>query len=214
MAAKIVDKEDRKRKIAQAALELFVNLGFENTTMARVARAAGIGKGTIYEYFSSKDDLIAMSIQIWVESLIENSQRLTEEIEDPWERIQTFVRASMEACVSDHTQVKATVAIFQIILTNIDNNTYRSLIRKTFPAMWKTLVEMIMDGDAKGIFHIRDRSEAMEIAVNLTAFLDGIFLHYVVTDGGFDLMDQVNHYMKRLLESDLMLHAHETQAGN
>lgn len=50
-------KRDREMQIIQAAARLFARKGFSGTVMSEVAEQAGIGKGTIYEYFSSKEDL-------------------------------------------------------------------------------------------------------------------------------------------------------------
>lgn len=44
--------------IITAALELFAQKGFHNTSMAQVAKAAGVSKGLIYNYFESKDELL------------------------------------------------------------------------------------------------------------------------------------------------------------
>ncbi len=48
---------DKKESILQAAFHLFASKGFHKTKMIDIAEAAGIGKGTIYEYFSGKDTL-------------------------------------------------------------------------------------------------------------------------------------------------------------
>lgn len=50
-------KEARPGEIATAALRLFAEKGFASTRLEDVAAAAGIGKGTIYLYFATKQDL-------------------------------------------------------------------------------------------------------------------------------------------------------------
>jgi len=49
---------NRRAQILQAALSLIARQGFAATSMEDVARAAGIGKGTIYLYFSTKEALL------------------------------------------------------------------------------------------------------------------------------------------------------------
>ncbi|MDR1960928.1 MAG: TetR/AcrR family transcriptional regulator [Gracilibacteraceae bacterium] len=49
--------EEKKQRIFNAARELFYNLGFAETTMQEIARCANLGKGTLYGYFASKEDL-------------------------------------------------------------------------------------------------------------------------------------------------------------
>ncbi len=50
-------KEARPGEIVEAALRLFADRGFAATKLEDVAAAAGIGKGTIYLYFPTKEDL-------------------------------------------------------------------------------------------------------------------------------------------------------------
>ncbi|WP_163340206.1 TetR/AcrR family transcriptional regulator [Desulfopila sp. IMCC35008] len=55
-------REEKKRKtkkaILSAAVELFGKYGFEKTSIAQLARTAGVGKGTVYSYFKTKQDIL------------------------------------------------------------------------------------------------------------------------------------------------------------
>ena len=50
-------KEKKRALIIKAAAKIFARRGFASTLMAEIAIEAGIGKGTLYEYFDSKEDL-------------------------------------------------------------------------------------------------------------------------------------------------------------
>ncbi|HSZ63523.1 MAG TPA: TetR family transcriptional regulator [Terriglobales bacterium] len=50
--------EDTRRKIYQAAMELFRDKGFELTTMRDIAAKAGVALGGAYYYFSAKDAIV------------------------------------------------------------------------------------------------------------------------------------------------------------
>ena len=49
---------DKRAEVMQAALELMAERGFHAAPMAMIADKAGVGAGTIYRYFESKDVLI------------------------------------------------------------------------------------------------------------------------------------------------------------
>lgn len=54
-------KETSKQKeklILNAASRLIVHYGYDKTTVADIAKEAGIGKGTVYLYFKSKDEIV------------------------------------------------------------------------------------------------------------------------------------------------------------
>src|SRR5690606_18350813 len=50
---------NRKRKVADIALKLFVEKGIQQTSIQEIIEKANISKGTFYNYFSSKNDCIA-----------------------------------------------------------------------------------------------------------------------------------------------------------
>ncbi|ASS76315.1 TetR family transcriptional regulator [Tumebacillus algifaecis] len=50
--------EQRRRQIVQAAVDLFVEKGFHKTTTREIAKASGLGIGTLYEYVHSKEDVL------------------------------------------------------------------------------------------------------------------------------------------------------------
>lgn len=49
---------DKREAIMHAALELFVERGFFGTAVPEIAEKAGVGAGTIYRYFESKEALV------------------------------------------------------------------------------------------------------------------------------------------------------------
>ena len=56
------NKLDKLRRIKDAARDLFVSRGFDNTTTREIARLADVGLGTIFSYASDKRDLLFLII--------------------------------------------------------------------------------------------------------------------------------------------------------
>lgn len=52
----LVDR--RRRQIADAAVQLFMDKGFHKTTTRQIAQAAGTSIGSLYEYFTCKEDIL------------------------------------------------------------------------------------------------------------------------------------------------------------
>jgi AcrR family transcriptional regulator len=52
------DPRDKRLAILYAARELFASQGYEETTIAQIAQAAGVAVGTVYLYFSGKHDIL------------------------------------------------------------------------------------------------------------------------------------------------------------
>ncbi|MEW6708621.1 MAG: TetR/AcrR family transcriptional regulator [Candidatus Riflebacteria bacterium] len=55
-------KVERKNALLIAATELFSSKGFHDVKLEEVASMAGVGKGTIYTYFRSKDELLVQCL--------------------------------------------------------------------------------------------------------------------------------------------------------
>ncbi len=56
-------KDEREQAFKQAALKVFSSKGYHKTTMAEIAMEAGFGKGTLYWYWSSKEELYFALVQ-------------------------------------------------------------------------------------------------------------------------------------------------------
>jgi AcrR family transcriptional regulator len=67
MAPRVVDKELRRKEIATSCFDLIHEVGIKKMTVSQVAQTAGIGKGTIYEYFENKEDVIFEIINMHIE---------------------------------------------------------------------------------------------------------------------------------------------------
>jgi AcrR family transcriptional regulator len=72
-------EEDKKKRILEAALNLFTEKGIDNTSTALISKEAGVAAGTIYLYFENKVDLInKLYLSIKEESMISSFLYLME----------------------------------------------------------------------------------------------------------------------------------------
>lgn len=67
-------KEQRKNEIIKAAIKVFGEYGFYKGKVEEIAKQAGIGKGTIYEYFSSKKDIFQQMLKHMFGTYIEEGK--------------------------------------------------------------------------------------------------------------------------------------------
>jgi AcrR family transcriptional regulator len=62
-------KRETREALARAALELFVERGYDETTLAEIADAAGVSTRTIFAYFPSKEDILFSTLQTMRDAL-------------------------------------------------------------------------------------------------------------------------------------------------
>ena len=60
--AKKVDHEQRKREIAEKAIRLFSQVGYDNVSLIMIAAAAGVSRTVLYRYFCSKREVMDAAI--------------------------------------------------------------------------------------------------------------------------------------------------------
>ncbi|TNE49586.1 MAG: TetR/AcrR family transcriptional regulator [Deltaproteobacteria bacterium] len=92
MAPKIVDREQRHREILTAAFELFVEKGYHKTTLGEIARSVGIGQGTLYYYFPTKDEIFWGVYNLMMSHVEEGFRHRLEAVNDPIERLEEFFK--------------------------------------------------------------------------------------------------------------------------
>jgi TetR/AcrR family transcriptional repressor of bet genes len=73
---KVVDHAQRRDEIALVACQVVAKYGFEQATVARIARAAGYTTGMVAHYFESKQEIILAALRLM---LLRIEQRLTRE---------------------------------------------------------------------------------------------------------------------------------------
>ncbi len=72
-------KEARPAELLAAALELFTERGYAATRLDDVAKRAGVSKGTVYLYFSSKEDLFKAVVREGLVPVLERGEKMVDE---------------------------------------------------------------------------------------------------------------------------------------
>lgn len=98
---RIVDKKEKREKILEAAISVFAKKGTAKTKTADIAAAAQIGKGTIYEYFKSKDEIMMAAFYYVIKKAEDVVALRLSKITDPWEKFVTYLRVWKEILQSE-----------------------------------------------------------------------------------------------------------------
>ncbi|PKM47784.1 MAG: hypothetical protein CVV03_01825 [Firmicutes bacterium HGW-Firmicutes-8] len=89
-------KEATKTNILKVAIDLINEHGFSNTTMQLIAEKADVALRTLYNYFPSKEAIVATYLQMAVEEEQEKSWAEVMELGATYERLILFCQKSME----------------------------------------------------------------------------------------------------------------------
>jgi AcrR family transcriptional regulator len=86
----------RRKEIFNASVHLFLDKGFNETSMREIAEAAGIGKSTLYDYFPSKDDILLSFVEDEIQKLTEKVEDITNRNVGALEKLRQMMFAYME----------------------------------------------------------------------------------------------------------------------
>jgi len=101
---KKVDTDKKKELILSAALEIFSRNGPVKTKMSEIAEEAGIGKGTIYEYYSGKDELFAATFTYHMHRIEEFMSSKLQRVASPLEKLKLYITLWPEFLKGSHLE--------------------------------------------------------------------------------------------------------------
>ncbi|GAC1366975.1 MAG: hypothetical protein NVS2B12_36920 [Ktedonobacteraceae bacterium] len=111
VATKVPEEARTKRDaILRAARTLFAKKSYEETTIADIAREAGIAVGTVYLYFRNKRDIYT-AVALDIESLVADAFRDPELLNLPFERVPRILVDELFRISREH---KSLMALLQI----------------------------------------------------------------------------------------------------
>lgn len=89
-------REEKQTEILQAAIRVFSAHGFEGAKMEYIAKEAGIGKGTVYEYFDSKERLFEDILKFSIGKFRRGLKACMDQVETLEERLLNYARYNVE----------------------------------------------------------------------------------------------------------------------
>jgi TetR/AcrR family transcriptional regulator, cholesterol catabolism regulator len=102
------DPDRTREAILKSALKLFETQGFHATSVQAVAEDAHVTKGAFYHHFESKEELVQIIHDEFVDHQLEELQRILVEIKDPADQL----RAHIAMSVSGVAKYRAHVAVY------------------------------------------------------------------------------------------------------
>ncbi|MCD4825139.1 MAG: TetR/AcrR family transcriptional regulator [Phycisphaerae bacterium] len=184
---------ERRESILLAAERVFGAKGYAAATVDEVAAEAGISKGSMYNYFKSKQDLFT---QVFLWSVVQDEARADEllqqdmpardklnmQLDNWWERFPHY------------KGVGRLVLEFWISGTSEEEGPFAEAFGGIYDRWQGRLVSIFTQGVAKGEFALRYEPEAAASLV--MALLDGLLLHCLLGIGR-ELNDEYLAALKR-----------------
>lgn len=149
MSEKIISRKERerefkKKEILDASIELFAQKGFITTTLDDIAEKSEFGKGTLYNYFASKEEIYKAIIA----SIIENHRNEMNVLEKETNTFQEYLFETMKRHIGFCLNNKN--AFLLMVFTGMHHK------KSTTPEISK----MMIDNEKLMISHYTDKANA------------------------------------------------------
>lgn len=178
-----VDKPAKRAEIVRHAANVFSQTGYHASKIQDIANAAGIGKGTVYEYFSTKEELFLAVYDAWMSEFEVHIRTRVESAEDALSKVDAIRDSAVEFYQSRATQAPLLLEFWAHALRS-DNpvflqriNTTRAFLRDLGTSITQQLVQ-------SGWFRDVD---AEAFTVLESGISDGVFLAWVLDGQRFPL---------------------------
>jgi AcrR family transcriptional regulator len=195
---KIVDKEEKAKSISDAALKVFRELGYPRTRMADIAKAAGIGKGTVYEYFKNKADILRFAFEQYFNTFKEGAFQSMQEKINSADRMIALVDFALRHV--DEWEDHCAVYVDYFGVARTDEQEWFSLAGIN-DQIKHILEDLIREGQA---FREMDTHSNPEVVAELLlALFDGIIFHRIFVGQDSD-RDSIRNSAIRLVTRGLI----------
>lgn len=177
-------KENTRAKILQIAQDMFTSQGFSTTTTAEIAQKADIAEGTIYNYFSSKAEILTTLVQ------------------------QTFFQYesySWGPFPNDPKEAAEEICRFLDHYLQIARTTEKSLLREVYSIAFKpsgegrfVLTELIrFDSDlidkVRNYLHALETDRLANFEINFSVFIETVYGIVMYQFGKFILVEDISY---------------------
>lgn len=168
MCPRVTDqyKTEVKEKIVQAAITTFSKYGYDKTRMDDIAKSAKLGKGTLYLYFKSKEELFYAISENSIKELKEQLSKLFSKKEDLVHDAEKFYD-QYRNLIHDSEKVS-----FEIIAESSRNPKLRKALYEQRMKVYDIVIDYLRRQIEKGFF--RKDMDVNAIASGLVALYDGL----------------------------------------
>jgi len=167
---RVVDHDDRRHELAEAAWRAIVKYGLDGTTTRLIAKESGYSNGVLAHYFESKDEILLEALRTSHDGI---DTRIRESIEnkDGFDALRTFCIEVLPISEQSARETHLEVSMWSRALVNDE---LRS-VQRSESSRWRRLLErLIVDAQRSGeLADVPPRT----IAVLLSAVIDGLSIY-------------------------------------
>jgi AcrR family transcriptional regulator len=169
----VVEHEKRRREILEKALDVFMEDGFEDVTLQKIADRCGITRTTLYIYYKNKREIFNFSIKQFLQ-ILENNIAKTRN-EKGLSHTETLIRVMTEIIerLEENRRLLSVIMNYLIYASRNDQEPGYRVRRRTVRLrhiLTAMLVEGIKAGEFSKSLNVKDANELLYGFLEAAAF--------------------------------------------
>ncbi len=189
----IVDKVQKRKDIALACKELFFQNGISNLTISKIATTAGVGKGTIYDYFKNKEDIVFEIVNVLIQERNSIKEQKLLQILNTKDKIKLFSEFFYNEEDTELRQLYKEFISISLVKQDKDMIDFQTQCSNGYFAWFS---EIIQNGIEKGELI----PQANKFARGLFVMAEGMFITSEVTKSISDLKKEIHDNIDALFD--------------
>ena len=179
-----------KQKILDISLQLFMQLGFENTYMDDIAKKAGVTKPAIYYYFKDKQTLFEATAAQFLDQMAQMMSPEDEEV-PPLENLLGFIFSSLPEWLGRYQRMSGIddrTSMLRIQVFIYDAMTRIPDFRSAFTTLYRNSAQLLQQAceEATRRGEIRPAIDIATVSILINSMIEGLMLMSMV-DSQIDL---------------------------
>lgn len=181
---KLNSHDEKERRIFKAAIRVFSEDGFHRATMDKIASLSDVGKGTLYRYYKSKEELMETLLEeeysSIVESITEIFNRNTDVIEGLVEMIKYWV-----GFINSNPIVYNLIQSADVTVNNLGGKTrFYRYMAEHLPLLKAKIISLNKEAKVKGINYLT-------VIYGMFGFVDGVVHKWLGMNMSYPLTDEL-----------------------
>jgi len=173
-------KNDKYHRILEAAVTVFANSGFHESTISQIARAAGVADGTIYLYFKNKDDILVHFFNYKTRQVFARFREEVDQAMTAVDKLRNLIRRHL-----DEFQKDRFMAVLYQAETHRTNRLAEEQIREMHKMYLDLIAEIVEQGQVEGSIR-RDLYVGL-VKRYIIGGVDEVINTWLHSDGTYDL---------------------------
>jgi AcrR family transcriptional regulator len=186
--------ELRREELLSCARALFLERGYDNSSLNEVIAAAGVSKGAFYHYFSSKETLLEALAERFAQEALARIQHVGDAPGlDALERLNIFLATGRQNKIENATTAWA---LFESLFRQENLVLFHRINTAMGVVFSPILTKIIKQGVAEGVFKTFDPEGVADMILQLGTATHGIMAR-ALTAGNVDQMNEAIHALER-----------------